>query len=179
MARPDFVAAIAPQPRNTFEGLSVRSLTTSERRVLHLVAEGRTDAEIAAHVGCAVSTVKHRVSHLLHKSGCGNRTELAVHAVRAGAVSAAELSLSDWSVDHLSPFPPTTERDKPILAALAEGRTNQEIGDELGYSEKTIKNLVWCLLHQYGLTRRTALAVFATLKFQASSEVTGDDGSPT
>jgi DNA-binding CsgD family transcriptional regulator len=54
----------------------IRSLlTTRELEVLQLMAEGNTNAEIAAHLVIAEGTVKSHVKHVLRKLRAGNRTE--------------------------------------------------------------------------------------------------------
>jgi DNA-binding CsgD family transcriptional regulator len=59
-------------------------LTARERQVRTLVAEGRSNREIADRLGISVRTVAVHVSRLLTKTGCGSRTELAVRHLRAG-----------------------------------------------------------------------------------------------
>lgn len=54
-----------------------------------------------------------------------------------------------------------TEREREILALIAEGLTNRQIGDRLFLAEKTIKNYVSGLLAKLGLERRTQAAVLA------------------
>ena len=56
------------------------SLTDIERRVAALVAEGRTNPEIAAVVFLSRRTVQHHVSNALAKLGLTSRVELAVAA---------------------------------------------------------------------------------------------------
>jgi DNA-binding NarL/FixJ family response regulator len=53
-------------------------LTDREREVLTLLADGATNAQIAETVGLTETTVKTHVSHILAKTGCRNRVELAV-----------------------------------------------------------------------------------------------------
>ncbi len=50
-------------------------------------------------------------------------------------------------------------REKQILALIAEGLSNRQIGDRLGLAEKTVKNYVSSLLSKLGLERRTQAAV--------------------
>lgn len=56
-------------------------LTEREAEVLKLVAQGRTNAEIAKTLSIGVTTVRTHVGNLLSKLGCANRTQLALYAV--------------------------------------------------------------------------------------------------
>lgn len=57
------------------------SLTDQERRILALIAEGRTNRQIAETMFLAEKTVKNYVSAMLGKLGMRRRTEAAVYAV--------------------------------------------------------------------------------------------------
>lgn len=59
--------------------------------------------------------------------------------------------------DRLSKLSPQEER---ILARIAEGKTNREIGDELKLAEKTIKNYVSGIFAKLGVSRRAEAAVY-------------------
>ena len=58
------------------------SLTPQERRLLELLADGKTNREIANHMVLAEKTVKNYVSNVLNKMGVQRRTEAAVYAAR-------------------------------------------------------------------------------------------------
>lgn len=58
------------------------ALTPQERRILHLIADGMTNRQIAAELYLAEKTVKNYVSNLLSKLGMERRTEAAVFAAR-------------------------------------------------------------------------------------------------
>jgi DNA-binding NarL/FixJ family response regulator len=58
------------------------SLTIREREVLTLIAEGRSNREIARQLRVAEKTVKAHVSSVLAKLGVQDRTQAAVYAVR-------------------------------------------------------------------------------------------------
>lgn len=58
-----------------------KSLTEQERRILDLIAEGKTNRQIAEAMYLAEKTVKNYVSGLLRKLGMERRTEAAVFAV--------------------------------------------------------------------------------------------------
>jgi two-component system response regulator DevR len=55
-----------------------------------------------------------------------------------------------------------SERERQILALIADGLTNRQIGVELSLAEKTIKNYVSSVLSKLGLERRTQAAVLHT-----------------
>jgi DNA-binding NarL/FixJ family response regulator len=61
-------------------------LTGREREVLAELARGRSNREIARGLGLAEKTVKTHVSAILAKLGVQDRTQAALHAVRAGLV---------------------------------------------------------------------------------------------
>jgi DNA-binding NarL/FixJ family response regulator len=74
------------QPQNGPAPESLRELRLSPREVdvLRLVAEGRTNAEIAAELTLSVKTVRNTLSRILAKTGFRNRVEAAVYAVKRG-----------------------------------------------------------------------------------------------
>jgi len=54
-----------------------------------------------------------------------------------------------------------TERELEILALIAEGASNREIGERLYLSEKTIKNYVTSIFQKLQMSDRTQAAVYA------------------
>ncbi|MFH1497014.1 MAG: response regulator transcription factor [Verrucomicrobiota bacterium] len=63
------------------------------------------------------------------------------------------------ALDHL------TLQDRKMLALLADGKTNKEIGTELGLAEKTIKNQLTVLFEKLGINRRSQAAAFYVQNF--------------
>jgi DNA-binding NarL/FixJ family response regulator len=59
-------------------------LTIHEREILRLIAEGRTNRQIAQRLGYSVGTVKDYVQDILQKLEVSGRTHAAVKALRLG-----------------------------------------------------------------------------------------------
>jgi DNA-binding NarL/FixJ family response regulator len=68
-----------------------------------------------------------------------------------------EMRQEEWA----SAFSDLSGREKEILARVAEGKTNREIGDELGLSEMTARNHLSNILSKLGLTSRAQAAAYA------------------
>jgi two-component system, NarL family, response regulator DevR len=64
------------------EDPGLASLTSQERRILDLIAEGQTNRQIAGSMFLAEKTVKNYVSNLLAKLGMERRTQAATYAAR-------------------------------------------------------------------------------------------------
>ncbi|CAM4238953.1 response regulator [Paenibacillus macerans] len=62
-------------------------LTEREKEVLLLIAEGKTNKDIAEELHISIKTVKTHVSNLLMKCELDDRTQLAIHAHRQGWAS--------------------------------------------------------------------------------------------
>ncbi len=68
------------------EGMSHMSLTPRELSSLRLMADGKTNKEIAQQLGISERTVKTHLSHLFEKLGVTSRTEAVKIASRRGLV---------------------------------------------------------------------------------------------
>jgi DNA-binding NarL/FixJ family response regulator len=68
--------------------LSVEDLSSRERSVLHLLAQGLSNKEIAARLFLAEGTVKNHVSAILQKIGARDRTQAALRARELGLLGA-------------------------------------------------------------------------------------------
>jgi DNA-binding NarL/FixJ family response regulator len=62
------------------------TLTTREREVLQLSAEGHTNSEIATRLGISVRTAETHRSRLMHKLGVHTQADLIRYALRRGII---------------------------------------------------------------------------------------------
>ncbi len=90
----------------------------------------------------------------------------AVRSVAAGK-SLLDPALTKRVLDRMREPPEEDERfsrltgqERKILALIAEGLTNRQIGERMFLAEKTVKNYVSNVLAKLGMQRRTQAAVF-------------------
>ena len=62
-------------------------LTAREREILQLIAEGRTNKEVATLLNLSVTTVETHRTHILQKLGLHSVPELILYAVRKGIIA--------------------------------------------------------------------------------------------
>jgi len=63
-------------------------LTAREREIVQLVAEGKSNKEIAAALNISIKTVEAHRSHVMHKLGVSSVSELVRYAIRNNIVEA-------------------------------------------------------------------------------------------
>jgi DNA-binding NarL/FixJ family response regulator len=64
------------------EAIAFQDLTSQERQVLLLIAEGKTNREIASELFLSEGTVRNYVSSILSKLTVSNRAEAAAYAIK-------------------------------------------------------------------------------------------------
>ena len=65
---------------------SYHLLTDREKEVLHLLAEGRSNKEVATLLDLGVSTVETHRANLMQKLNLHNTAEIVLYAVRKGLI---------------------------------------------------------------------------------------------
>jgi DNA-binding NarL/FixJ family response regulator len=80
------LAALIQSPAET-EPQPGANLTAREQEVIYLLAQGKTNAQIAETLVVSVAAVKYHVGNILSKLGLANRTEVAAFAREHGLVS--------------------------------------------------------------------------------------------
>ena len=118
--------------------------------------------------GRQVFHLRHRLPHQQIKQVRGGELVRAIRTVGKGeslldpAVTNAVLErlrkgkhlLKDERLARLSP------QEERILSLVADGKTNREIGEELGLAEKTVKNYVSSILSKLEVARRAEAAAY-------------------
>jgi len=84
MQRRQEVEALESHAEAAMQVKNAYSLTFREFTTLDLIANGLSDKEISAKLGCSRFTVNKHVTNILSKIGARSRTEAAVRAVREG-----------------------------------------------------------------------------------------------
>jgi predicted ATPase/DNA-binding CsgD family transcriptional regulator len=74
------------EPQEPQESADLPPLSARERELVTLVAQGRTDAQIAAQLYISVSTVRSHLERIRDKSGCRRRADLTRLALQVGLV---------------------------------------------------------------------------------------------
>jgi len=75
------------QLRDKGEEDSYELLTTRERELLQLLAEGKSNKDVANMLNLSLYTVETHRAHILQKLGLHTVPELILYAVRKGIVS--------------------------------------------------------------------------------------------
>lgn len=81
-----------PPPAEEPRGHRHTMLTTRELDVLRLVAEGRSNSEVARRLWVTEQTIKFHLSNVYRKLGVSNRTEAGRYALRHGLISPDEIN---------------------------------------------------------------------------------------
>ena len=132
--------------------------TRPETKVIMLTSYADDDALFASIIAGA--------SGYLLKQTRGQAVVDAITAVAAGGslldpdVTGKVLERVRQSRDEDPALASLTEQERKVLAGLAEGHTNREIGETLFLAEKTVKNYESRILDKLGLSRRAEAAAF-------------------
>ncbi len=124
------------------------------RIVMLTVSEDEDDLLAAVKSGAS--------GYVLKGAGAGELVSV-IRSVNAGEVYVAPAlawgMLREMQTPRTSPFDELTEREREVLELVAEGLSNQEIGDRLGLAEKTIKHYMTNILGKLQVRSRVEAAL--------------------
>ena len=80
------LTASAPGPPAAATGTELGRLTARERQLVTLVAQGRTNARIAAQLHISLRTVGSHLDRIRDKTGCRRRADLTRLALTEGLI---------------------------------------------------------------------------------------------
>ncbi len=66
------------KPKAKVRGAASKELTFRESQIVDLVAQGKTNKEVAFHLLLTEGTIKEYLNRIFKKAGVSNRTELAI-----------------------------------------------------------------------------------------------------
>lgn len=90
------------QARRPEQKTGVDTLTPREREVLQLIAEGRTNQQIADELVVSVKTVEAHKAHIMDKLKAKSRTDLIRYALRRGIVKLESVDEAERSLANLA-----------------------------------------------------------------------------
>jgi two-component system, NarL family, nitrate/nitrite response regulator NarL len=124
------------------------------RIVMLTVSEDEDDLLAAVKSGAS--------GYVLKGAGAGELVSV-IRSVNAGEVYVAPAlawgMLREMQTPRTSPFDELTEREREVLELVAEGLSNQEVGDRLGLAEKTIKHYMTNILGKLQVRSRVEAAL--------------------
>lgn len=124
------------------------------RIVMLTVSEDEDDLLAAVKSGAS--------GYVLKGAGAGELVSV-IRSVHAGDVYVAPAlawgMLRELQTPRTSPFDELTEREREVLELVAEGLSNQEVGDRLGLAEKTIKHYMTNILGKLQVRSRVEAAL--------------------
>jgi two-component system, NarL family, nitrate/nitrite response regulator NarL len=110
-----------------------------------------------------LEAMKAGASGYVLKGAGGSELASVVRSVNAGEVYVAPAlawsMLREMRTPRTSPYDELTEREREVLELVAEGLSNQEVGDRLGLAEKTIKHYMTNILGKLQVRSRVEAAL--------------------
>jgi DNA-binding NarL/FixJ family response regulator len=95
------IAELQLQARRPGQKTSLDNLTPREREVLQLIAEGRTNQQIADELVVSVKTVEAHKAHIMDKLKARSRTDLIRYALKRGIVRLESVDEAERSLANL------------------------------------------------------------------------------
>ena len=135
-------------------------MLSPESRTMVLTSDEAEESIVAAMHAGAVGYVLKQVEASSLLSAV--RTIASGHSLIDPVLARRMINWMEQTSDAPEELAGLTDQQLRILALLAEGLTNKEIGNRLYLAEKTVKNHVTRILAKLGVQRRTQAALLAS-----------------
>jgi len=121
---------------------------------------------LLAHAGTASEVLAAGAAGILPRSAAGAQVAAAALAAASG-LHVTDPALSPPAPplppsEGIAPIEPLSNREREVLAGLAEGMSNKQLARSLGISEHTVKFHINAILGKLGAQSRTEAVVRAT-----------------
>ncbi|MGW1743756.1 MFS transporter [Nocardia sp. NPDC001965] len=126
-------------------------------QLLELIADGRTNREIAELLGLTLGTVNVYLHRLENEFGTHTRAQLTAAAVRARIIDERETSPEGPA----NPLGELDQVERDLVAMTANGLTNRAIAEVLGIHEVSVGRYYRRIREKLGIESRTTLVAMA------------------
>jgi DNA-binding NarL/FixJ family response regulator len=152
---PDVILLDIAMPGGGHDAASwIAAACPATRIVMLTVSEDEDDLLAAMKAGAS--------GYVLKGAGAGELAAV-IRSVNAGEVYVAPAlawgMLRELRSPRTSPYDELTEREREVLELVAEGLSNQEVGERLGLAEKTIKHYMTNILGKLQVRSRVEAAL--------------------
>ncbi len=152
---PDVIILDIAMPGSGLEAAGRIAAACPATRIVMLTVSEDEDDLLAA--------VKAGASGYVLKGAGGSELAEVIRSVHAGEVYVAPALawglLRELRSPRTSPYDELTEREREVLELVAQGLSNQEVGERLGLAEKTIKHYMTNILGKLQVRSRVEAAL--------------------
>lgn len=128
-----------PAPGTALPGLHSVTLSRREHEIVAGFACGQSNDEIAAALGLSPATVKTHAARIFRKLGARNRSHAVAKAFRVGLLPYGPHPVFPDNLLGGTASAALSPREREVLAGLACGLTDKQIGAALCLTENTVK----------------------------------------
>ena len=174
--KPDVLLLDVAMPRmNGLEVLRALAEASTTARIVLLTAsiDGEETAQALRLGARGVVLMESAVEQLYLCLHAVMKGEFWIGHERLGDLLQALMQVDRASSPEARPASTLTPRERQVVAAVADGASNKDIGKAFGLSEQTVKNHLSNIFDKLGVSTRLELALYA-VHHRLSEDVAGD-----
>jgi len=160
---PARIRAVEQRDAKTAHGPTAK-LSAREREVAELIADGRTNRQIAASLLISEKTVEKHVSRTLAKLGVESRARVAALITQLDQQLAplGDRPREGRSEPSKLKTASLTSRERRLAVLVAQGLSNAEIGRRLHLGTRSVERVFTTLRRKVGVGSRSGVASLVT-----------------